>query len=112
MLELLDTATFLRVSERTFMPPDWIVPLAMGLIFYLLSTARFRVISLGARPNEFARRLRFYGTIWAVGEGYIMLGLRALLDGTRFSRDAAAIVGGCTALWICVLVLIRFRFDR
>jgi hypothetical protein len=88
------------------------MPLILGGLFYLLGTFRSRVIAGGKPPNHLSRSLRLYGTIWPVGEGYLMLAIRALLDGTPLYQYNAAIVILATIVWLAILCIIAIRRNR
>lgn len=83
---------------------DWIMPLVFGAIFYVLATFRSRDIAPRKPPDKFSRALRSYGTVWAVGEGYLMLGIRSLMDGTALYSDSGAIVTVASLLWVGVVI--------
>jgi hypothetical protein len=91
---------------------DWIIPLVFGGVFYVLGTLRSRVTSLGKPPNQLSRALRSYGTIWAVGEGYLILGIRSMLDGTALYRDIGAIVMVASLLWVAAVTAVGVMRNR
>jgi hypothetical protein len=91
---------------------DWIMPVVLGAVFYALGTARSRVIAAGRPPNKLSRGLRAYGTIWVVGEGYLMLTLRSLLDGRpAYERIAQFVIAG-SLLWAAILAAVAMRRKR
>ena len=88
------------------------MPLFFGAIFFVLGTLRSRVIALGKPPDKFSRALRSYGTVWAVGEGYLMLGIRSLLDGTALKKDSGVIVTLASLLWVAVVTAFGVTRNR
>jgi hypothetical protein len=91
---------------------DWIMPLIMGAAFYVMGTLRSRVISLGRPPDRLGRVLRGYGTVWAVGEGYLILCLRWMLDGTALYGNLGVIVTIASLLWLAVVVVFGVLRNR
>jgi hypothetical protein len=85
---------------------EWIMPLVFGAVFYVLGTIRSRVIAVGKPPNDLSRTLRTYGTVWVVGEGYLMLTLRSVLEGTSLYKNIATFVVIGSLLWLAVLATI------
>ena len=91
---------------------EWIMPLVFGAVFYVFGTLRSRVIAVGRPPNALSRALRTYGTIWAVGEGYLMLTLRSLLEGTTLYGNLAILVIVASLLWFALVAVVAFRRNR
>lgn len=94
------------------MDHDWIFPPLFGIAFYVMGTLRSSVLSGGRAPNRFARTLRTYGTIWAVGEGYLMIGLRSFLEGTHLYEKMAMITIVLSLLWMGILGVIAVQLNR
>ena len=91
---------------------DWIMPLVFGAAFYVLGTLRSRAISRGRPLTKLSRALRSYGTIWAVGEGYLMIGIRSLLEGTTLYKKAGVIVTATSLVWMAIVTVIALMLNR
>ena len=91
---------------------DWLMPLVFGAVFFVMGTLRSRVISRGRPLNRLSRALRSYGTIWAVGEGYLMLGIRSLLEGTTVYSNAGVIVTVASLFWLAAVTMIAVTRNR
>ena len=94
---------------------DWIVPVVAGAVFYAVGTARSRVLTGGRPLTRLGRSLRSYGTVWVVGEGYLMLTVRSLLDGKPAYENMAQFVIAGGILWAAILAAVairRYRTDR
>jgi hypothetical protein len=91
---------------------EWMMPLLFGVVFYVLATLRSRVIAVGCPPNALSRALRAYGTIWTVGEGYLMLSIRSLLEGTTMYGKIAIFVIAASLVWLVILGVIALLRNK
>ena len=91
---------------------DWIIPLVSGAVFFIMSTVRMRARLRGRPLGAFGRVLRAYGTIYLVGEGYLFLILRSLLQGTTEYANISVFAVSVSVVWAGVPGLIgvlRYR---
>jgi hypothetical protein len=91
---------------------DWIIPLVGGAVFYVLGTLRSRVITAGKPLSKLSRAIRSYGTIGVIGQGYLMLGIRSVLDGTALYSDSGTIVTVASLLWFAAIIAVAVIRNR
>ena len=109
-MQVWDTLFAVEVSMIDW--TEWIMPLVLGGIVFVLGTLPSRAVAIARPPSRLRRALPIYVPIFTIGQGYITVIVHSLVAETSLDEWMITIVIVASLAWLAILAVIGISLNR